>query len=44
MLRNKIAFALIAVAAAAITACSSPTAPSQPKPACGVQVGGEICK
>jgi hypothetical protein len=44
MLRNKIAFALLAVAAAAITACSSPTAPTQPKQACGVQAGGEVCK
>lgn len=44
MLRNKIAFALLAVAAAAVTACSSPTAPTQPKQACGVQAGGEICK
>lgn len=44
MLRNKIAFALLAVAVAAVTACSSPTAPSQPKQACGVQAGGEICK
>jgi hypothetical protein len=44
MLRNKIAFALLAIAAAAVTACSSPTAPTQPKQACGVQAGGEVCK
>jgi hypothetical protein len=43
MFRNKIAFALLTVAAVAITACSSPTAP-QPKAACGVTTGGEICK
>jgi hypothetical protein len=44
MLRNKIAFALLAIAAAAVTACSSPTAPTQSKQACGVQAGGEVCK
>jgi hypothetical protein len=43
MFRNKITFALLAVAAVAVTACSSPTAP-QPKPLCGVVTGGEICK
>jgi hypothetical protein len=43
MLRNKITFALLAVAAAVVTACSSPTAP-QPRPVCGVTTGGEICK
>jgi hypothetical protein len=43
MFRNKITFALLAVAAAVVTACSSPTAP-QPRPLCGVVTGGEICK
>jgi hypothetical protein len=43
MIRNKITFAVLAIAAVAITACSSPTAP-QPKPVCGVTAGGEICK
>ena len=43
MNRNKIAFVLIA-ATVALSACSSPTAPSQPKPACGVVAGGEVCK
>jgi hypothetical protein len=44
MIRNKIAFVLIAAAAVAITACSNPTAPSQPKLQCGVVAGGEVCK
>ena len=43
MFRNKIAFAILTIAAAVVTACSSPTAP-QPKAACGVTAGGEICK
>lgn len=44
MLRNKIAFLIVGVAAITITACSNPTAPSQPKPLCGVTAGGEVCK
>ena len=41
MLRNVI-LVLLALAAAATTACSSPTAPS-PKKDCGTTNGGSIC-
>ena len=42
MLRNKIAFALLAIATVAFTACSNPTAPK--KADCGSPLGGQICK
>lgn len=43
MLRNKIAFALLAIATVVATACSNPTAPA-PKADCGSPLGGQICK
>ena len=41
MLRNKIAFILLAIATVAATACSNPTAPK--KASCGTTAGGQIC-